>query len=94
MRTSILDTRVMRGTDVYSDHYLLRKRNVAEGRSHLLLIVDTKLKFSYKRIKIHIVNHINKISYINRINHVNSSHSRHKLQPRQLLTFEARAVRS
>ena len=26
MRTSILDTRVMRGTDVYSDHYLLRKR--------------------------------------------------------------------
>ena len=26
MRTSILDTRVMRGADVYSDHYLLRTR--------------------------------------------------------------------
>ena len=26
MRTSILDTRVMRGADVYSDHYLLRSR--------------------------------------------------------------------
>ena len=24
LRTSILDTRVMRGADVYSDHYLLR----------------------------------------------------------------------
>ncbi len=26
MRTSILDTRVMRGADVYSDHYLVRTR--------------------------------------------------------------------
>ena len=26
MRTSTLDTRVMRGADVYSDHYLVRSR--------------------------------------------------------------------
>ena len=26
MRTSILDTRIMRGADVYSDHYLVRTR--------------------------------------------------------------------
>ena len=26
MRTSTLDTRVMRGADVYSDHYLVRTR--------------------------------------------------------------------
>ena len=41
MRTSILDTRVMRGADVYSDHYLLRTRirlklARAEGMKKLL----------------------------------------------------------
>ena len=41
MRTSILDTRVMRGTDVYSDHYLvktrirLKLRARAEGRKNV-----------------------------------------------------------
>ena len=40
MRTSILDTRVMRGADVYSDHYLVKTRirlklARAEGRKNV-----------------------------------------------------------
>ena len=40
MRTSILDTRVMRGADVYSDHYLVKTRIClklarAEGRKNV-----------------------------------------------------------
>ena len=40
MRTSILDTRVMRGVDVYSEHYLVKTRIClklarAEGRKNV-----------------------------------------------------------